>query len=46
MRFLNSLVQLLRDALRPTPEPVDFAAIADRGHWPSNAVRGRWLAGA
>jgi hypothetical protein len=44
MRFLNSLVQLLRDMLGGSaPEP-DWATLNSR--WPSNAVRGRWLAGA
>jgi len=45
MNFFTRLFESIREAFRPTPEP-DWAAIADRGHWPTDVPRGRWVAGA
>jgi len=41
-----TLLRRLFPMLFPAPEPIDFAAIADRGHWPVCTTRSRWLAGA
>jgi hypothetical protein len=42
MRFLTRILESIRAAFRPTPEPVNFAAI--NRNWPAVTTRGRWVA--
>ena len=41
MNFLRDLFQSIREALCPTPEPVNFAAM--NRNWP-DVSRSRWVA--